>query len=154
MPSVERRSFVNGLFKELSEQLLHYHDVLGEMFELQARVEVNERSLKATRDHLLAVLSEAGEETPENWDKVLHQVRFLGMRLADACLEVLKERGNLTVDELRDELDHGMFRFRTPSPLREMNAALLRHPNIRREDDRYVYEPPEVKLKAVRKESA
>ncbi len=142
MPTLERRAFVEGLFHELDEQLRRYSGLIDKLFQLEARVQVNERTLKATRDHLLAALNDVGEEVPDNWESVLCRVRFLGMRLADACVEILKERGSVTMEELREELDNGMFRFNTPTPMREINAALLRQQHVRREGDRWVYESP------------
>lgn len=142
MPTLERRAFIDGLFDELNEQTQRYSSLIHQFFQLEARVQVNERTMKATRDHLLAALNEVGEEVPANWEQVLSRVRFLGLRLADACMEVLRDRGTITMDDLREELDNGMFRFNTPTPMREINAALLRQAHVRRDGDLWIYEPP------------
>ncbi len=139
--TLERRGFVDGLFMELHSQLHHHIELVEQMATLQARIEITERNLALTRDHLLVVLSRSDDAVPPNWQTVLAQVRFVGVRLGDACLEVLKEHPTLTTQELLDALNRGQFRFRTGAPLREINAALLRHPRIKRVDDRWYFEP-------------
>lgn len=137
--SLERKAFVEGLFNEMNEQYQRYLALVGQMADLQARMTVSERSLALTRDHLNALLSETDEELPPNWRTTLNRIRFVGLRLGDACLKVLREHKTITTDAMMNELNGGQFRFRTGSPLREINAALLRHPRVRRVGDRWIY---------------
>ena len=143
VPSLERRAFVQGLFNELDDQLHRYLQLNGQLLDLQARMTIVERNLRLTREHLKIVLSRTDEEVPANWQETLQRVRFVGARQGDACVQVLREKGvPLTIGQIIDELNNGQFRFRTGTPLREVNAALLRQPNVKREDDHWVYEGP------------
>src|SRR5262249_1895110 len=59
----------------------------------------------------------------------------------------LREHKRLTREELLEELNHGMFRFRTSSPLREIHAALLRHPHVKKTGHTYIWNaPPEKQI--------
>ncbi len=142
--TLERHRFVEGLFDEL-ESLIHRHlQLVGELSDVMGRLEVIERAVQLSRDHLLATLEQTDEELPRNWRKVLDQVRFVGMGTAAACLTVLQEHNKLSSDELIDALNEGNYRFRTPYPMREINAALMRHPNVRRDEEgNWVYEEKE-----------
>ena len=57
---------------------------------------------------------------------VFNKIRFVGVRLADACQALLQEKKKLTPEQLLSALNDGMYRFRTNSPLREIHAALLK----------------------------
>lgn len=135
----ERESFVNGLFGELNEQTLRFLELVGKRADIQARIDIVERNLRATRDHLKAVLSTTNEEVPKNWENVLQRIRFVGVRLGDACLTILEEKGSATSHELIAELNDGQFRFRSGSPLREVTAAMLRQPLVARKGERWIY---------------
>ena len=135
----ERVGFVEGLLDELNTQTERYVDLVNQLAKLQARLEVTERNLEATRDHIYAILSDTDEDVPSDWKEALKMVRFVGVRLGDACIALLKEHRVLNADQLRKLLDNGQFRFRTGYPLREINAALLRHPHVERDEDTWVY---------------
>ncbi len=150
--TLERRAFVNGLLDGIARPgpaLRADHDRVGGA---RGRLEVCERALQGTRDHLLAVLAHDQEELPVNWREVLDRARFVGMRTADACLEVLRERSPISTEDLLSELNAGMFRFNTPFPLREIHAALMRHPHVKRDGDCWTYEPPAPKVVRPRRE--
>jgi hypothetical protein len=140
--TLERRAFVEGLYRELHEQQHRYYDLVGQLAEIQGRLEVAEKAVRISRDHLKSAVAQSSEEFPANWNELLDKVRFIGMRTADACLVVLRERGSLTTEELLSVLNEGAFRFSTPYPLRELNAAMLRHPHVKRDGDCWVYTPP------------
>ena len=142
-PTLERRAYVNGLFQELMPQLHHHKEVAQQMLGLQAQIGLTERSLRVTRDHLLDVLSHTNEEVPPEWHEILDTVQFVGVRLGDACVQVLRKRESLAVHELLHELNEGQMRFRTGTPLKEITAALLRQPRVRRDGDHWVYVPEE-----------
>jgi hypothetical protein len=141
-PSMERIAFVGGLFTELQHQLHRHLSLVDQMVRLDAQISITERNLAATRDHLLASMESTDEEVPEDWKEVLNQVRFVGARLGDACIEVLREYGRpMTLKEIEIGLNKGQFRFRSGSPLREINAALLRQPRtlVRKNEDTWEF---------------
>lgn len=81
-------------------------------------------------------IKNSDETLPKEWRARLQLSRFVGARLADACLMILRERKKITHEELVDALNVGGFRFRTTSPAREIHAALLRQPkNVERLDE-------------------
>jgi hypothetical protein len=153
-PAVERMGFVEGLFQELKHQLGRHLDVVSQLALLQGRVEITERTLALTRDHLMDALGQTDEDVPQDWQEVLNEVRFVGVRLGDACVGILRRRETLTTQEIADELNKGQFRFRTNTPLKEVTAALLRQPRVKRQDDRWVYLPRDDGLQTAEKGAA
>ena len=143
-PSLERYEFVRGLFEELEGQLNRHLALVAEMSRLQGRIEIGERALMAIRDHVLSALeSTLDEHVLGDWQEIISQVRFIGVRLGVACTDLLMEHGSLTTEELHTHLNGGQFRFRSGTPLREINAALIRNARARKEDDRWFYVPPD-----------
>lgn len=143
-PSVERMGFVDGLLKELMAQTKHHISLVQQLAELQARTAISERSLCLTRDHLLSTLESTKEDVPLNWREATSRVRFVGARLGDAAMEVLRSHTHpLTVEAVEAALNEGQFRFRTGHPKREIHAALLRQRAAQRnaEDDTWEYVP-------------
>ncbi len=122
----ESNAYLEGLFEEFQAQLGRYHDLTTHHREIEARVELTEKTLSLTRDHLAEMIEKVEFATPRDWTKSLNQVRYVGVRLVDACTELLRERGRMTVAELVAALNERMFRFRTNSPPREIHAAVLR----------------------------
>lgn len=151
-PTLERRAFVDGLFDELVEQTARYQEFTHEWLTMQGRMEMCEKAVRATRDHLLTSLEQTDEEVPLDWRKTLDTVRFVGARPADACLTVLRERGNVTTDGLIKELNRGGYRFNSPYPQREIQASMMRHPHVTRVGDLWTYEPPQPKVVRPRRE--
>lgn len=144
IPSVERMGYVEGLLRELDSQTKHHIHLVQQLAELQARTDISERNLRLTRDHLLSTLESTKEDVPLNWREATSRVRFVGARLGDAAMEVLKSRPTpLSVGELEAALNEGQFRFRTGHPKREIHAALLRQRAAQRnpEDDTWEYVP-------------
>lgn len=142
-PSLERYEFVTGLFEELHEQLTRHLTHVKDLSRAQGRIEVGERALVATRDYLLSILeTTADEHVPEDWRDILDQVQFIGVRLGVACTDLIERHGPLTIEELHARLNDGQFRFRTSTPLREINAALIRNSRARKEGERWVYVRP------------
>jgi hypothetical protein len=135
----ESISFVRGLYREYEEQLARYVDQIAHLFEIEARVEVIEKNLCVTRDHLATVIKNCDEAIPPEWCKKLRIARFVGMRLADACASLLRARRKMAPDEMLDALNAGMFRFRTNAPAREIHAALLRQQNVKRIADGWIW---------------
>ena len=137
--TTEATSYLAGLFKEFRNQTSNYHSLTKELLSLEGRIELAEKMLCLTRDHLAMAIERSDSATPNDWDTVLKSVRFVGVRLADACQVVLQERKRLTPEGILSELNHGMYRFRTSSPLREIHAALLRQNFARREGKNYLW---------------
>ncbi len=142
----ESTAFLRGLFSELREQQAKYCDLTGQLLGLEARIELSEKTLCLTRDHFAMTVAKTEDALPNDWSKVLQSVRYVGVRLADACVKSLEEHKKMTPEQLLRDLNDGMFRFRTNSPLREIHGALLRNPNVKRSSGSYVWiAPPEAK---------
>ena len=144
IPSIERVGYVEGLLQELDSQTKHHIQLVQQLAEWQARTDISERNLRLTRDHLLSTLESTKEDVPSNWREATSRVRFVGVRLGDAAMEVLKSHTHpLTVEEVEASLNEGQFRFRTGHPKREIHAALLRQRAAQRnaEDDTWEYVP-------------
>lgn len=124
--TTEAAAFLGGLFGEFKEQTEKYHHLNARLLALEAQVELAEKTLCLIRDHLELTISKTEGAPPRDWETEFHKVRFVGVRLADACKALLQEKKKLTPDQLLDGLNEGMFRFRTNSPLREIHAALIR----------------------------
>lgn len=129
---IEATHFLQGLFKDFHDQVHKYQSLTAQLMSVEARVELAEKTMCLMRDHLAMSIKKTDSATPHDWDKTLKSVRFVGSRLVDACLVVLRKHKKMTPEEIRDALNHGMFRFRTASPLREIHAALLRQESVKR----------------------
>ena len=138
--SIERQGYVQGLFLEMNTLLAHYQGLVEQISELQARIMITERNLCLTREHIRMVLGKTDEEVPTDWEDALNKIRFVGARLGDACVQIIQEKETgATLQEIVDLLNLGQYRFRTGTPLREVNAALLRQPNVLKKDDCWLY---------------
>jgi hypothetical protein len=137
--ATEVRSFAVGLYEEFLAQWARYHETTSQLFKLQAKLEVIEKNLCVTRDHLALTLADSEPSVPDEWKVMLGKVRFVGVRLADACVALLRERKKMTHTEMWNDLNNGAFRFRTTSPAREIHAALLRQQNVKRTPDGWLW---------------
>lgn len=124
--TAEATAYLSGLFGEFREQTVKYHSLTRQLLSLEAQIELAEKTLCLMRDHLAMAIDKTEGAVPNDWEKVLHKVRFVGVRLADACNAVLQEKKKLTPEQLLHELNDGMYRFRTNAPLREIHAALIK----------------------------
>jgi len=137
--ALEATSFLRGLFEEFQEQKNRYANMTESLLSLEARIELAEKTLCLTRDHLAMSIEKTDSAIPHNWANILNSVRFVGMRLADACMTLLQEQGKMTPKEIFFALNSGMFRFRSNSPLREIHAALLRQNSAKRVGNAWVW---------------
>lgn len=137
--TVEATYFLGGLFGEFRKQVDRYKALTCQLMDLEARIEITEKTLCVIRDHLAVTIETTETAMPHDWEPILRSVRFVGLRLVDACVILLQERKRLTQKEIINELNAGTFRFRTNSPIREIHAALMRHPMVRREEDCWVW---------------
>lgn len=137
----EATSYLQGLFQAFRQQTRHYAALTQELLSLEARIELAEKNLCLTRDHFKMTIENTDNAAPNDWDAIFKTVRFVGVRLVDACATLLQESKHqkLTPEELLSGLNFGTFRFRTNSPLREIHAALLKHPSVKRTDDAWVW---------------
>jgi hypothetical protein len=142
--TLESHAYLEGLFGDFSQQMDRYAGLTRHLMGLEARMEIAEKTLCLTRDHLQLALTtcEGGAIWSDRFKAEAARVRFIGKRLVDACEEALAQHKKLKPEKLRDVLNEGTFRFRTTSPLREIHAALLRHPHIKRVDDYYIWAGP------------
>jgi hypothetical protein len=137
--TTEEMSYLRGLNTEFQKQIIQYHRLTQELLSLEGRIELSEKMLCLTRDHLAMAIDRADSTPPEGSDKMLKGVRFVGVRLADACKVLLQEKRQLALEEILEGLNHGMFRFRTSSPLREIHAALLRQNFAKKQGKKYLW---------------
>ena len=140
VPTLEVDGYLSGIFHELADLAKKYADLTTQDAAVKARMDRTEDHLRATRDHLVMAIKDAVDETvPGNWSDVLRTVEFVGMRLADACVVLLRAQKRMPPDKLLIDLNKGMFRFRSNTPLREIHATLLRHPMIERVEGDWVW---------------
>lgn len=141
--TLESNAYLEGLFSDFAQQMRRYHDLTAAQLGIEARLELAEKTLILTRDHLKMALdtSESSERNAflARWKEQSKNVRFVGMRLLDVCVGLLQEHKKLSPQRLLDLVNAGTFRFRTNSPLREIHAALLRHPGVKREKNCYIW---------------
>jgi hypothetical protein len=137
--TTEATSYLDGLFHEFHKQTHQYHELTKQLLSLEGRIELAEKTLCLTRDHLAMAIERSDSAGPKDWDEVFKSVRFVGIRLADACQTLLQKHGRLTPQAILSGLNLGMYRFRTSSPLREIHAALLRQSFVKREGQHYVW---------------
>lgn len=128
------------MYETFKENVDRYAALTKHEREIQARLELAEKTVCLTRDHLVDTVRQAeGAATPADWQPLLNDVRFVGVRLVDACLTALREKKRLSPEELLINLNAGSYRFRTTSPLREIHAAMLRQRRARKVGNDYVW---------------
>lgn len=142
--TLERQNYLEGLQIELANQFGRYNELLIEYSRLLGQLEVAERGVVLSRDHLLASIDcrdmENGDVCPQCMPELVGSIRFTGTRVAEAALTVLRENGTLDSDEMVAALNAGGFRFRTPTPMRELHAALLQQRRlVKRVGDQWTY---------------
>jgi hypothetical protein len=137
--SVEANAYLDGLFQELRRQKAQYLELTQALHSIEARIELAEKTLSLTRDHLSMTISQTDHATPRDWSQVFQDIRFVGVRLADACMALLQEQKKMTPEELLGALNEGMFRFRTNSPQREIHAAMLRQSFAKKSGEQWVW---------------
>ncbi len=138
----ESTAYLGGLFTQFNDQKKKYHILIGQLMGLEAQTELAEKTLSLARDHFAMTVEKTQDAIPNDWSKDLNSVRYVGVRLADACTNSLREHKRMTPEQLLRDLNDGMFRFRTNSPLREIHGALLRHPHVKREKGAYIWVAP------------
>jgi len=148
--TLEASAYATGVYEQLVEQHGRHNLLLVELMTAQAKVELSEKNLCTTRDHLAMMTAKPEVILKSEWKTALAMVRFVGWRLSDACAALLQQHRKLAFADLLGKLNDGNYRFRTGSPLREIHAAVLRHPNIKREGDLWMWTGPEKGQKQIR----
>lgn len=140
---LETAAYFSGLYEEVHDQYQRYQTLTKELMALESRIELAERQMALTRDYLAMIVAKIPGSVPEEIEGHMKAVRFVGVRLADACLQLLQEKREMTVDELVTALGSGMYRFRTSVPTREIWAALMRQSKkITKEGDKIKWKGP------------
>src|SRR6266566_1949448 len=88
--ALEATAYLRGLFQEFEQQKQRYAALTADLLSLEARIELAEKTLCLTRDHLAMAIEKTDSGVPTDWTKILNRVRFVGMRLADACVALLQ----------------------------------------------------------------
>jgi hypothetical protein len=136
----EAESYVQGAYEELRAEQQRYLNLIQLLQQTEARINLTEQKICLTRDHLQLTLAECKDAIqPRNWDRTFAAIRFVGVRLGDACMMLLSEHKSLTTEQLRHNLDHGMFRFRTAAPFREIHAAMIQQRGAEKVGEKWVW---------------
>lgn len=145
----ESLGYLHGLFQEFNEQLQKYSRLVGEQMALQARVELSEKNLRVTRDHFTLAIERTEGVPLMDWTETLALARFVGERLSDACIALIKDKKRISNVELLRQLNDGQYRFRTNTPYREIHGALLKQPSVVREGEDWLWTGEQPSLKVV-----
>lgn len=138
--TAEVNASITGIHAMFIESVKRYGLLIGESARVQAQVEMAEKMVCLVRDQLELTITGAGcAQMPLDWGPALREVRYVGVRLTDACMTLVQEHGKLTAEELLKHLNNGMFRFRTSSPFREIHAALIKQRRVTKFGDTYVW---------------
>lgn len=137
--SIEAEAYLQGMFQELNRQRHQYLELTRMLRNIEARIELAEKTLSLTRDHVMLTVAETDSALPRDISAVMRGVRFVGVRLVDACMSLLQECKKMTAEKLLMELNEGMFRFRTNSPQREIHAAMLRQSFAKKEGEYWIW---------------
>ena len=146
MSTMESVAYVKGVYHAFHKQVSVYHQLTDRLLRLEGEIVLTEKQVQLARDHLRMVIGKTPGVVPPDWDTTLGSVRFVGLRLADACLQILRDHSPITTEELIQALDHGMYRWRSHSPARELNAAMLKQKSVKRQENTWIYTPIEVTL--------
>ena len=137
--SVEADAYLQGLFQELHRQGQQYMQYTEQRHNLEARLELAEKTLSLTRDHLAMTIRRTDSATPRDWTHTLERFRFVGVRLMDACMALLQEKKKMTADELLAALNKGLFRFRTNSPQQRSTPPCCVRPSRKKNGSHWVW---------------
>lgn len=145
----ETHGYLSGMFAGLTAQVSDYIDQVHQLLFAQARVELAEKNLRNTREHFADQIAKCKNAVPGDWDLTLSQARFVGARLSEACMVLLKEHRRLSPKQMVDFLNSGNYRFRTPTPFREIHGALLKQNWVGRVGEDYVWSGPDPQIQLI-----
>ena len=144
MATMESMSYIHGVYDAFHKQVHDYQTLTDQLLRLEGQIVLAEKQVQVARDHLCMVIENTPTALPSDWDKTLGTVRFVGVRLAEACLQLLRDQSPMTTEDLVQGLNYGMYRWRSNSPARELNAAMLRQKSVKREEGNWIYTPIDV----------
>lgn len=135
----EAVGYLEGLHQEFQEQLHKYLALVHQQMQLQARVELAEKLVCVTRDHFVMATQSTEGTLPRDWSDTFAAARFVGVRLSDACVDLVRQHNRLSPENLLCYLNNGQYRFRTNAPLREIHGALLKQASVSKDGQDYVW---------------
>jgi hypothetical protein len=146
----ETQGYLSGLYADFTEQVTKYTEFVNRLLSIQARVELSEKNLANTREYFITQIAKSAGAVPEDWSATVACARFVGARLSDACLALLKEHRRLTPNQLLNYLNNGNYRFRTHTPFREIHGALLKHQSlVQRDGEDWTWVGPDPQLQLI-----
>ena len=149
----ETHGYLSGMYSDFNQQVSGYVEAVHQYHFMAARVELAEKNLRNTREHFAAVIAKCKDSVPEDWSVALARARFVGARLSEACMELLQEHRRLRPQKLLELLNKGQYRFRTPTPFREIHGALVKQSWAGRDGEDYVWTGPDPQLQLIRADS-
>ena len=145
----ETHGHLSGLYIDFSEQVNKYVSLVHHLFDIQARVELVEKNLVNTREYFAEHIARCKDAVPEDWSVTLAKAKYVGVRLSEACMGLLREHRRMTPQELVNALNEGQYRWRTPTPFREIHGALLKQSWATRNGDDYIWTGPDPQMQLV-----
>ena len=143
----ETHGYLSGVYADFNEQVSKYVELVNHLHFVQARVELAEKNLSNTREHFAGVIAKCKDSVlPQDWSMTLARAKFVGVRLSEACMGLLKEHRRLSPQRLLEALNRGQYRWKTPTPFREIHGALIKQAWAAREGDDYVWIGPDPQL--------
>jgi len=109
LQTTESTAYLQGLAAEFAQQASRYHELTAHHRELEARVELAEKTLSLMRDHLAAMVNKTEFALPMTGTRRCARSAFVGLRPVDACVELLRERKKMTGAEMVAALNLGCF---------------------------------------------
>src|SRR5687768_7834442 len=75
----ETNSYLQSVYLALHEDFQKYHGLIKEEMMVQARLELAEKTVCLTRDHLVLTVAQAEcAAAPHEWEPLLNMIRFVG----------------------------------------------------------------------------
>jgi hypothetical protein len=153
MSTPARLRRVDTMLTQLNQSSEEYATAREEFDSARIEFEVKREKFATVRRLAQAVLSSADWW---HWRAEHENVQFTGLKIGEAIAEALENhaygraflyhqqkstapfRPTLTLEQLQEAMERGGFEFRTTTPLREVNAALINLEGVRREADGYM----------------
>ena len=86
--TLESNAYLSGMLNEFQAEVGHYQELSGKIMEFEARLELTEKKLSLIREHLaMAIRTTEGSHSSmfAQFVDMSSKVRFVGVRLVDAC---------------------------------------------------------------------
>lgn len=144
---------VDAMFSELKTASEEYSAAKEQLDAGRIRFE-------AARERFLGIRRLAADVLSEDdwlvWKATHERVKYVGLKIGDAIMQALRDRAlnaaevfhdsdgrtpfmpETSLNQIQEALEHGGFEFRTSTPLREVNAALINLVGVKKDGDLYV----------------